>query len=72
MIPPLINKPRQYEFNRRIIEKSTCHFFTALVIEGQFLALQMVKLSSLHEEGGPGEVFYHHRRDTLVNALQMV
>jgi hypothetical protein len=44
----------------------------ALVTEGQFLALQMVKLSSLHDEGRPADVFYHHRRDTLVNALQMV
>ena len=32
----------------------------------------MVKLSSLHDDGGPVEVFYHHRRDTLVNALPMV
>jgi hypothetical protein len=38
----------------------------------QFLALQMVKLSSLHDEGRPADVFYHHRRDTLVIALRMV
>jgi hypothetical protein len=33
MIPPLINKLRQYEFNRRIIEKSSGHFLTALVVD---------------------------------------
>jgi hypothetical protein len=31
----------------------------------------MVNFSSLHDEGRPVDVFYHHRRDTLVNALQM-
>jgi hypothetical protein len=40
--------------------------------DGQFLALQMVKLSSLHDDEGPVDVFYHWRRDTLVNALPMV
>jgi hypothetical protein len=39
--------------------------------DGHFLALQMVNFSSLHDEGGPADVFYHHRRVTLVNALQM-
>jgi hypothetical protein len=52
--------------------KKSGHFLTALVTEGQFLALQMVKLSSLHDEGRPADVFYHHRRVTLVNALPMV
>ena len=32
----------------------------------------MVKLSSLHDDEGPVDVFYHWRRDTLVNALPMV
>jgi hypothetical protein len=39
--------------------------------DGQFLAKQMVNFSSLHDEGRPADIFYHHRRDTLVNALQM-
>ena len=39
--------------------------------DGPFLAKQMVKLSSLHDEGRPAVVFYHHRRDALVNTLQM-
>jgi hypothetical protein len=43
----------------------------ALVTEGQFLALQMVNFLSLHDEERPADVFYHYRRDTLVNALQM-
>jgi hypothetical protein len=33
---PLIDKPRQYEFNRRIIEKSSGHFLTALVTDPVF------------------------------------
>ena len=40
--------------------------------DGPFLALQMVNFSSLHDEGRHADVFYHYRRDTLVNALQMV
>jgi hypothetical protein len=40
--------------------------------DGPFLAKQMVKLSSLHDEGRPADVFYHHRRVTLVTALPMV
>jgi hypothetical protein len=40
--------------------------------DGQFLALQMVKLSSLHDDEGPVDIFYHWRRDTLVNVLPMV
>jgi hypothetical protein len=32
----------------------------------------MVNFSSLHDEERPADVFYHHRRDALVNALQMV
>jgi hypothetical protein len=39
--------------------------------DGHFLALQMVNFSSLHDEGRPSDVFYHHRRNTLVNALPM-
>jgi hypothetical protein len=69
---PLINRASHCGFNGGIIEKSSGHFLIALVTEGQFLALQMVKLSSLHDEGRPADVFYHHRRDTLVNALPMV
>jgi hypothetical protein len=33
---PLIDKPRQYEFNRRIIEKSSGQFLTALVVDPVF------------------------------------
>jgi hypothetical protein len=33
---PLIDKPRQYEFNRRIIEKSSRQFLTTLVIDPIF------------------------------------
>jgi hypothetical protein len=33
---PLIDKPRQYEFNRRIIEKSSGHFLIALVVDPVF------------------------------------
>ena len=35
---PLIDKPRQYEFNRRIIEKSSSsgHFLIALVVDPVF------------------------------------
>jgi hypothetical protein len=58
-------------FNGGVVEISG-HFWNALVTEGQFLALQMVNFSSLHDEGRPADVFYHHRRDTLVNALPMV
>ncbi len=32
----------------------------------------MVNFSSLHDDGRPADVFYHHRRDTLVTALPMV
>jgi hypothetical protein len=39
--------------------------------DDQFLALQMVNFSSTHDEGRPADVVYHHRRNTLVNALQM-
>ena len=66
----LFDRASRRDFNGGIIEKSG-HFLTALVIEGQFFALQMVNFSSLHDEGRPAEVFYHHRRDTLVIALQM-
>jgi hypothetical protein len=38
----------------------------------QFLALQMVNFSSLHDEGRPDEVLYRYRRNALVNALRMV
>jgi hypothetical protein len=31
----------------------------------------MVNFSSLHDDGGPVEVLYRYRRDTLVNALRM-
>ena len=71
VVLPLIDKASRGGFNGGTIEKSSGHFLTALVTEGQFLALQMVKLSSLHDEGRPADVFYHHRRDTLVTALPM-
>ena len=64
---PLIDSPRRGDFIGGVVE--------ILVIfrhDGPFLALQMVKLSSLHEEGGPDEVLYRYRRDALVNALLMV
>ena len=64
---PLIDRASRGGFNGIVIEKSV--IFDR---DGQFLALQMVKLSSLYDEGRPADVFYHHRRDTLVNALPMV
>ena len=67
IIVPLIDRASHCSFNGGVVE--------ILVIfrhDGPFLAKQMVKLSSLHDEGRPADVFYHHRRDTLVNALPMV
>jgi hypothetical protein len=46
---PLINKPHQFEFNRRIIIFSPRWSLT------RFLALQMI--SSIDDEGRPDEVF---------------
>ena len=66
-IPPLIDRASRRDFNGGVVE--------ILVIfrhDGQFLAKQKVKLSSLYDEGRPADVFYHHRRDTLVIALPMV
>jgi hypothetical protein len=63
---PLIDRASRRDFNGGVVEN--------LVIfhhDDQFLALQMVNFSSLHDEGRPADVFYHHRRDTLVIALQM-
>jgi hypothetical protein len=33
---PLIDKPRQYEFNRRVIENSSGQLFTVLVVDPIF------------------------------------
>jgi hypothetical protein len=65
-IPPLIDRSRREDSNGGVVEISVIFRH-----DGQFFARQMVKLSSLHDEGGPAEVFYHHRRDILVIALQM-
>ena len=65
VVLPLIDRASRRDFNGGVVE--------ILVIfrhDGPFLAKQMVKLSSLHVEERPGDVFYHHRRNTLVNALQ--
>jgi hypothetical protein len=51
--------------------KNRVIFSTAAGPSTQFLALQMVKLSSLHDVGRHVDVFYRYRRDALVNALQM-
>jgi hypothetical protein len=50
MILP-IDRASRRDFNGGVVEKSG-HFLTAMVTEGQFLARQMVKLSSLHEREG--------------------
>jgi hypothetical protein len=67
----LIDKASRSDFNGGIVEISG-HFLTATTTEGQFFTVKMVKLSSLHDERRPADVFYHHRRDTLVTALPMV
>jgi hypothetical protein len=63
----LIDSPRCRDFNGGVIQKSL-HFSP----RGQSLAKQLVNFSSLHDEERPADVFYHHRRNALVNALQMV
>jgi hypothetical protein len=66
-----IDRASRGGFNGGVVEISG-HFLIALVSDDPFLALKMVNFSSLHDEGRPADVFYHHRRDTLINALQMV
>jgi hypothetical protein len=66
MIPPL-DSPSRCDFNGGVVL-----FLVIFRHDGPFLAKQMVNFSSLHVEGRPADVFYHYRRDTLVNALQMV
>jgi hypothetical protein len=66
MIPPL-DRASRGGFNGGLFENRS--FFDR---DDQFFARQMVNFSSLHDEGRPADVFYHHRRDTLVNALRMV
>jgi hypothetical protein len=66
VIVPLIDSPRCCDFNGGVVEILV--FFRH---DGPFFAKQMFNFSSLHDEGRPADVFYHHRRDTLVIALQM-
>ena len=40
--------------------------------DDQFVTVKMVKLSSLHDEGGPVEALHHFHLIELVNALRMV
>jgi hypothetical protein len=71
VVSRLFDKASRGGFNGGIVEISG-HFLNALVTDDPFLALQMVNFSSLHEDGRPADVFYYHRRDTLVTALPMV
>jgi hypothetical protein len=47
------------------------NYFTGW-LSTHFLALQMVSLSSLHDDKGHVDIFRHYRRDALVIALRMV